>query len=201
MSEATLRRLERDLPRIPMLSPALLAKQRAMRNAKPSPAKRPKPLHVALPGKVADSLRALAERRAETPQVLAQALLARLFEDNDDLAGELLEGCRAELFAGGHGRRPFGPAGTLTLRQCAVIHLIGSQADPDGFCRLGARRLGALMPRENRKSVYFILLVLFEKGLIDRGKRTGRGAPWPWRLTTTGAAVWQLLDGEAADDE
>lgn len=193
MAEAALRKLDRDLPRIDMRSPALIAKQRA--STRPARVAMPHPLHIAFSGSVAERLRQFAEQRCESPHVLASALLAKLLES--DMANDLLGDGRAEHEAPGQGRRPFGAAGSLTLRQCAVIHLIGHHADEDGWCRLSTVALSRLMPHEGKNLVADILTAMERRGVLKRGRRVGRGSPTPWQLTDTGRIVFEVLAGEA----
>ncbi|RUU29744.1 hypothetical protein [Mesorhizobium sp. M6A.T.Ce.TU.016.01.1.1] len=196
MAEATLRKLDLGLPRLDMRSPALIAKQKA-EQAQHRPPRRivPAPVHVAFHGHLAEGLRQCALGRGESPQVLAAALLARLLET--DMANDLIGDGRAEYEAGGQGRRPFGDAGQLTLRQCAVIHLIGTHASPDGWCRLSIASLTKLLPHEGKHVVPQVLTALEHRGVLVRGRRYGTGTPTPWSLSEAGKIVFDILAGEA----
>lgn len=195
MAEAALRKLDRNLPRLDMRSPELIARQNAARSVAVVPARRraSEELHIAFTGLVADGLRRHALSRGESPQVLAAALLARLLET--DMAGDLIEG-RAEFEAGGQGRRPFGEAGQLTLRQCAVIHLVGIHAGLDGWCHLTMAALTGLLRHESKMLVPDVLHAMERRGIVMRGRRMGRGSATPWALSELGRAVFDVLAGE-----
>ncbi|TPJ75814.1 hypothetical protein FJ422_30825 [Mesorhizobium sp. B2-6-3] len=196
MADAALRQLDRDLPRNDMRSPALIAKQKmAARQTRPVRPRASETLHVAFSGPVADGLRRQAVARGESPQVLAAALLAKLLET--DMANDLIGEGRAEFEAVGQGRRPFGEAGYLTLRQCAVIHLVGMHADDDGWCRMSMYALTALLRHETKMLVPNVLTAMEARGIMVRGRRIGRGAPTPWALTPVGKAIFEVLAGEA----
>lgn len=160
-------------------------------------AKAPEPLHVAFRGMNADGLRRIAGARQESPQVLAAAIIARALQDGT--AEEALGEARAEHLAGGQGRRPFGEAGDLTLKQCAVVYLVGRHGGAKSWCGWSATALSRLMPDiVDAGNVVDALAALVRRGLIERGPQHGR-APRPCRLTDLGLAIYIELAGEFDD--
>ncbi|MEO3386030.1 hypothetical protein [Mesorhizobium sp. CAU 1741] len=157
----------------------------------------PKPLHVAFRGPTADALRRVADARQESPQALAAAIVERALRNGT--AEEGLGEARAEQLAGGQGRRPFGEACDLTLKQCAVIYLVGSHGGAKGWCGWSAAALARLMPDTvDGGNVVDVLAALARRGLVERARQAGR-APRPCRLTELGFAVYAQLAGEFDD--
>lgn len=154
----------------------------------------PPPLHMAFRGALADGLRRIAEARRETPQALAMAIVARALQDGT--AEEAIAADRAEQLCGGHGRRPFGDAGDLTMQQCAVLYLIGGHGGMKGWCGWSAAALARIMPGVvSETNVSYVVAVLVRRGLIVRGPKVG-SSPRPMRLTDLGRAVWCELSGD-----
>lgn len=156
----------------------------------------PEPLTVAFRGLAADGLRRIAAARHESPQVLAAAIVEQALRNGS--AEEALGDARAETLTGGQGRRPFEGAGALTMRQCAVIYLIGNHGGVTGWCGWSASALAQLMPGGSVQTVLDILPVLARRGLIERGPQVGR-MPRPSRLTELGRAVHAELSGDVAE--
>lgn len=159
--------------------------------------KSPPPLHVALPGRLAEEVRRLAERRGDMPQTLVAAAIQRLVEDEARLADVLGEEPAAQA-APGQGRRPLDsfPAG-LTQRQCGVVYVLGFHADEDGVFRKPLKAIGLILNGLEMPSVGNVLDALGGKGLIS--EVPGREGKRQFQLTRSGQRVFkELIDEEGA---
>lgn len=153
----------------------------------------PPPLHVALPGALAERVRELAESRGDQPSVFVTAAMARIVED--DLADAVFDGERAADVAPGHGRQMFvSLPGGLTLLQAGVVYVVGFHADADGICRLAPVKFAMIIGRGSRNHVAAILPALAEKGLVE--PVTEKGGTRRWRLTWRGQLVFKEIAGE-----
>lgn len=153
--------------------------------------KAPAPLHVAFTGTVAAVIRRVAAQRRENPQVLAKALLKRLIDNGFE---DLLDDGRAEADADGHGGRPFGEH-HLTLRQCAVLYIVGHLGGVDGFCQHSVKSIAGRVDLPET-TVADILGSLRQAGLLLRGAPWKTGAPASWQLTDVGCEIHAELAGE-----
>lgn len=168
-------------------------------NAPANPARMmtPAPLHVALPGALAESIRLMAARRGDHPQVLVAALMSKLVDDIgrvDDLMGDSV----AAQAAPGQGRRVFDsfPQG-LTQRQCGVIYVVGFHADEDGVFRKQLIKIGIILNGVEITSIGDVLAALGRKGLVKQVP--GREGKRHWQLTRSGRRVFkELSEGESA---
>lgn len=154
----------------------------------------PPPLHVALPGTLAEGVRRLAMRRGDHPQVLVAALMSKLVDDVarvDDLMGE----CVAAQEAPGQGRRVLDsfPQG-LTQRQCGVIYVLGFHADEDGVFRKQLIKIGIILNGVEITSISDVLAALGRKGLVEQVR--GREGKRHWQLTKLGRFVFKELSSE-----
>lgn len=153
-----------------------------------------RPVHVGFTGAEAETLRAIAECRGETPQALAKAVLAAALRDG--YAEQVLADARAEALAPGHGRRPVSDDATMTARQCAVLYLIGSHGGLNAWCAWSATALERLLAGDlGQGSARHIIDWLCRNQLVERGERVGN-MPRLMRLTTRGAEIYAELAGD-----
>lgn len=158
----------------------------------------PAPLHVALPGRLAEAVRRLAEQRGDMPQTFVAAAIQRLVEDEARLADVLGDGPAAHV-APGHGRRPLDsfPAG-LTQRQCGVLYVLGFHADEHGVFRLPLAKIGLILNGLEMPSIGNVLDALRSKDLIS--EVPGREGRRQYQLTRSGRRVFEeLIDEEGHD--
>lgn len=157
----------------------------------------PPPLHVALPGRLAEEVRRLAEMRGDMPQTFVAAAIQRLVNDEARLA-DVLGDAPAAQAAPGQGRRPLDsfPAG-LTQRQCGVVYVLGFHADEDGVFRKQLIKIGIILNGVEITSIGDVLAALSRKGLVDQVR--GREGKRHWQLTRSGRRVFkELNEGESA---
>ncbi|WP_406871605.1 hypothetical protein WHT83_14895 [Aminobacter sp. P9b] len=155
----------------------------------------PPPLHVALPGALAEEVRQEAERRGDHPQVLVAALMRRLLDQErvDEVMGEAV----AAREAPGQGRRPLDsyPQG-LTQRQCGVIYVLGFHADDDGVFRKPIKVIGLVLRGDGSTvgDIGVVLSALRIKNLTEQVP--GRDGARHWRLTKAGQSVFDEISEE-----
>lgn len=156
--------------------------------------KAPAPLHVALPGRLAEEVRRLAEMRGDMPQTFVAAAIQRLVEDEARLT-EVLGEEPAARTAPGQGRRPLDsfPAG-LTQRQCGVLYVLGFHADEDGVFRKQLIKIGLILNGMEMPSIGNVLAALRDKGLIS--EVPGKGGRRQFQLTRSGHRVFKELSDE-----
>lgn len=155
----------------------------------------PPPLHVALPGNLAEEVRELAEARGDHPQAMVAQLVRRVLDG--DLAAGLLapQVNMQDLEPVGQGRATFEHvAGTLTELQCGVIYVLGFHADADGVFRYQATKIGLILGKGSQNHVASILSVLVERGLVEQV--SGRLKNRHWKLTWRGQSVFRELTEE-----
>ncbi len=153
----------------------------------------PPPLHVALPGKLAEQVRELAEARGDQASVFVVAAMARIV--SDDLTAAVFDGDRAAQIAPGQARQSFEvlPSG-LTLLQAGVVYVLGFHADADGICRLPAVHFAKLIGRGSDKYVAAVLHVLAEKQVARAV--TEKNGVRNWTLTELGKSIFRELSGD-----
>ena len=157
----------------------------------------PPPLHVALPGRLAERVRELAEARGDQPSVFVAAAMARMVDD--DLTEAVFDGDRAASAARdldvGHGRQRFEALpGGLTMLQAGVVYVLGFHADADGVCRLPRKAFADIVGHGSQNHVASILPWLTGRDLA-LPVREKAGAVH-WKLTRRGAAVFRELAGD-----
>jgi hypothetical protein len=155
----------------------------------------PPPLHIALPGNLAEEVRELAEARGDHPQAMVAQLVRRVL-DGDMAAGLLAPQVDApEPEPVGQGRMAFqNVEGTLTELQCGVIYVLGFHADDDGVFRFQATKIGLILGKGSQNHVASILSVLVERGLVEQV--SGRLKNRHWKLTWRGRSVFRELTEE-----
>ncbi|TIO62958.1 hypothetical protein [Mesorhizobium sp.] len=155
----------------------------------------PPPLHVALPGNLAEEVRELAELRGDHPQAMVAQLVRRVL-DGDMAAGLLAPQVDAPAPEPvGQGRMAFqNVPGTLTELQCGVIYVLGFHADDDGVFRFQATKISLILGKGSQNHVAAILPVLVERGLVEQVN--GRLKNRHWKLTWRGQSVFRELTEE-----
>ena len=160
----------------------------------------PPPLHVALPGNLAEAVRELAALRGDHAPAMVAQLMRRVI-DGELAHGLLAPAQHAPASIGngpepvGHGRMVFqNVAGTLTELQCGVIYVLGFHADDDGVFRYQTTKIGLILGKGSQNHVASILPVLVERGLVEEvgGRRKNRH----WKLTWRGKSVFRDLTEE-----
>lgn len=155
----------------------------------------PPPLHVALPGHLAEQVRDLAERRGDHAQAMVAQLMRRIVDGEmvDSLLAVVEDAPEPEPV--GHGRMAFqNVKGTLTELQCGVIYVLGFHADGDGVFRYLSTKIGIILGKGNENHVASILPVLVERGLVE--EVSGRNRNRHWKLTWRGKSVFRELTEE-----
>ncbi|RWC29825.1 MAG: hypothetical protein EOS70_23335 [Mesorhizobium sp.] len=155
----------------------------------------PPPLHVALPGKLSEEVRDLAERRGDHAPAMVAQLMRRLIDS--EMVDSLLavHEDEPEPEPVGQGRMTFqNVPGTLTELQCGVIYVLGFHAEEDGVFRLPATKLGIILGKGSQNHVASILPVLAERGLVEVVQ--GRNGARHWKLTWRGQSVFREIAGE-----
>lgn len=162
----------------------------------------PPPLHVALPGALAEEVRDMAERRGDHAPAMVAALMRRLID------GEMIDSLLApqedvpEPEPVGQGRMTFqNVRGTLTELQCGVIYVLGFHAEEDGVFRLPATKISLILGKSSENHIASILPVLEERGLAEcvggrGGGVLGGPAVRHWKLTWRGQSVFRQLTEE-----
>lgn len=155
----------------------------------------PPPLHIALPGNLAEAVRELAEARGDHPQAMVAQLVRRVL-DGDMAAGLLAPQEDAPAMEPvGQGRMAFDNVdGTLTELQCGVIYVLGFHADDDGVFRYQTTKIGLILGKGSQNHVASILPVLVERGLVE--EVGGRLKNRHWKLTWRGMSVFRELTEE-----
>ncbi len=153
----------------------------------------PPPLHVALPGKLAEQVRELAEARGDQATVFVVAAIARIVSDG--LADAVFDGDSAAEIAPGQARQSFDalPAG-LTMLQAGVVYVLGYHADADGICRLPAVHFAQLIGNGSANYVAGLLHILAERD-VTRSVIERNGARH-WTLTKLGQSIFRELAGD-----
>ncbi|TIX28265.1 hypothetical protein [Mesorhizobium sp.] len=155
----------------------------------------PPPLHIALPGKLSEEVRDLAERRGDHAPAMVAQLMQRLIDAEmvDSLLAPMEDAPEPEPV--GQGRTLFqNVSGTLTELQCGVIYVLGFHADGDGVFRYQTTKIGIILGKGSQNHVASILPVLVKRGLVEalRGKDGAR----QWKLTWRGQSVFRELTEE-----
>jgi hypothetical protein len=155
----------------------------------------PPPLHVALPGNLAEAVRELAALRGDHAPAMVAQLMHRV------IYGELADGLLAPIADEpepepvGQGRMAFqNVEGTLTELQCGVIYVLGFHADDDGVFRYQTTKIGLILGKGSQNHVASILPVLVERGLVE--EVGGRVKNRHWKLTWRGKSVFRELTQE-----
>lgn len=153
----------------------------------------PPPLHVALPGKLAEQVRELAEARGDQPTVFVVAAMARIVSDG--LADAVFDGDSAAKIAPGQARQTFDalPSG-LTLLQAGVVYVLGFHADADGICRMPLTHFAKLIGHGSDNHVAALLPVLAEKHVVR--PLVEKNGVRRWTLTRLGQSIFRELAGE-----
>jgi hypothetical protein len=155
----------------------------------------PPALHIALPGKLSEEVRDLAERRGDHAPAMVALLMQRLIDAEmiDSLLAPVEDAPAPEPV--GQGRMTFqNVPGTLTELQCGVIYVLGFHADDDGVFRFQATKIGLILGKGSQNHVASILSVLVERGLVEQV--SGRLKNRHWKLTWRGKSVFRELTEE-----
>ncbi|TIN87537.1 MAG: hypothetical protein E5X94_01470 [Mesorhizobium sp.] len=155
----------------------------------------PPPLHVALPGRLAEEVRDLAERRGDHAPAMVAQLMRRLIDGEmvDSMLAPQRDAPQPEPV--GQGRARFQDVlGTLTELQCGVIYVLGFHAEADGVFRFQTTKIGLILGKGSQNHVASILPVLVERGLVEKVR--GRDGARHWKLTWRGQSVFRQLTEE-----
>lgn len=146
------------------------------------------PVHVAFSSETALLMRAEADRRGVTPQMLALAVMHTVLKDQ--LTESVFDGERPENLAPGHGKAKNG----LTKLRCAVLYVLAMHAGEDGICRMSANQISVLVNASSSGGVSSALLAMEARGLILRvGNQETVRAAAHWRLTEDGQMIADRL--------
>jgi hypothetical protein len=161
----------------------------------------PAPLHVSLPGKLAEEVRDLAERRGDHAQAMVAQLMRRLIDGEmvDSLLAVIEDAPEPEPV--GQGRMAFeNLKGTLTELQCGVIYVLGFHAEADGVFRLPASKIGAILGKSSEAHIASIMPVLETRELVEcvgaKALAFGGKPVRHWKLTWRGRSVFRQLTEE-----